>query len=263
MDIRKQEIDRGTAFDFGKTAEDYAKYRDIYPPQFYDDIVQRGLCIRGQKVLDLGTGTGVLPRAMYHHGAEWFGTDISPEQIEQAKRLAENVGMDIDFSVASAEETAFPDSTFDIVTSVECYWYFDPERAYPNIARMLRPNGVMLILYMGWQSFEDRIAGESEKMILQYNPNWTGSGDYKRPIAVPDAAYRDFTLESHWEYDLPVHFTRDSWHGRMRASRGVGASLPPEQLAKWDTDHRALLERIAPPEFDILHYAAGAILRKK
>ena len=92
MDIKDSRIDAGKAFDWGKTSEYYAKYRDIYPEEFYKKVVDRGLCIKGQKVLDLGTGTGVLPRNMYKYGAEWTGTDISPEQIEQAKRLASEAG---------------------------------------------------------------------------------------------------------------------------------------------------------------------------
>ena len=62
-------------------------------------------------------------------------------------------------------------------------------------------------------------------------------------------------------FDLPVHFTRENWHGRMRACRGVGASLNPEQLAAWDSDHRNMLETLAPEEFDILHYAAITVLK--
>ena len=53
--------------------------------------VDRDLCIKGQKVLDLGTGTGVLPRNMYRHGADWVGCDISPEQIEQARNLLNGI----------------------------------------------------------------------------------------------------------------------------------------------------------------------------
>ena len=65
MDITDKRIDEGKAFDWGKTSEFYAKYRDIYPDQFYQKVADRGLCVKGQKVLDLGTGTGVLPRNMY------------------------------------------------------------------------------------------------------------------------------------------------------------------------------------------------------
>ena len=49
-------IDGGKPFDWGKTSQDYAKYRDIYPEIFYQKIADRGLCVKGQKVLDIGTG---------------------------------------------------------------------------------------------------------------------------------------------------------------------------------------------------------------
>ena len=55
MDIKDNRIDAGKAFDWGKTSEFYAKYRDIYPDVFYQKVADRGLCVKGQKVLDLGT----------------------------------------------------------------------------------------------------------------------------------------------------------------------------------------------------------------
>ncbi|MBU3876706.1 hypothetical protein HGO97_012910 [Faecalicatena sp. AGMB00832] len=58
MEIKNSSIDSGKAFDWGKTSADYAKYRDIYPDVFYKKILDRNLCIAGQNVLDLGTGTG-------------------------------------------------------------------------------------------------------------------------------------------------------------------------------------------------------------
>lgn len=47
----------------------------------------------------------------------------------------------------------------------------------------------------------------------------------------------------------------------MKACRGVGASLPLEQVKAWEKEHRALLERIAPEKFEILHYGAIAGLQ--
>ena len=46
--LKNQNIDHGKEFDWGNASKDYAKYRDIYPKEFYQKIVDLGLCIRGQ-----------------------------------------------------------------------------------------------------------------------------------------------------------------------------------------------------------------------
>ena len=263
MEITDNRIDAGKAFDWGRTSEEYARYRDIYTQEFYQKIVDRGLCVESQNVLDIGTGTGVLPRNMYRYGARWTGTDISPEQIEQARKLSAAAGMKIDFEAVSTEEIEFPAGTFDVITACQCFWYFDHERVMPKLAELLKPNGKLLILYMAWLPYEDRIASASEELVLKYSPKWSGAGETRHPIWIPDVAYEYFDLEDHEEYDLLVPFTKESWHGRMKACRGVGASLSAEELRQWDAEHRLLLDEIAPEEFEVLHYAALAVLRKR
>lgn len=263
MEIKDERIDSGKAFDWGKTSQDYAQYRDIYPEEFYKRIVERGLCIKGQKVLDLGTGTGVLPRHMYPYGATWSGVDISPEQITQAKRIADQENMKIDFQAVSAEEINYPDETFDVITACQCFWYFDHDKVIPHLAKLLKPGGKLLILYMAWLPYEDVIAGQSEALALKYNPQWSGARETKHPIEIPDIAYHYFDLEDHEEYELNVPFTKQTWHGRMKTCRGIGASLTEDELLRWDSEHRALLDRSALDHFEIKHYAALAVLRKK
>ena len=263
MEITDNRIDSGKAFDWGRTSKEYAKYRDIYPEVFYKKIIDRGLCTAGQKVLDLGTGTGVLPRNMYRYGAKWVGCDISPEQIEQAKALSREGNMKIDFRAISTENVDFPDESFDVITACQCFWYFEHEKVMPKLSKLLKKDGRVLILYMAWLPFEDKIAGASEELVQKYSPNWSGAGETRHPIWIPDIAYEYFEMEDHEEYDLIVPFTRELWHGRMKACRGVGASLSEEELGKWDAEHRDLLDRIAPEKFDVLHYAALAVLKKK
>lgn len=60
-----------------------------------------------------------------------------------------------------------------------------------------------------------------------------------------------------------MHFTRESWNGRMKACRGVGASLSESEIEQWEKEHMELLRNIAPNEFDVLHYAAVAELKVK
>lgn len=261
MSIIDKNIDNGKAFDWGKISEDYAKFRDIYPQIFYDKIVDRNLCIENQTVLDLGTGTGVIPRNMYKYGAKWIGTDISENQIEQAKILSK--GMNIDYYNTSTENIEFPNNYFDVITACQCFWYFNHELIMPKLYQILKPQGRILILYMAWLPFEDKIAGESEKLILKYNPDWSGCGEIIHPIFIPECYNEKFEMVYHEEYPLKVHFTQESWNGRMKACRGVGASLSQDEIKKWEMEHMELLNRIAPSEFDIIHYAALAELKKK
>ena len=256
-------IDSGKAFDFGRTSEDYARYRDIYPEIFYQKIVDKGLCITGQSVLDLGTGTGVLPRNMYRYGAKWTGTDISPEQIEQARKLSEKIGMNIAFQVVSAEQTDFLSETFDVITACQCFWYFDHEKVSPKLHRLLKNDGRLLVLYMAWLPYEDTIAKKSEEIVLKYSPKWSGAGETRHPISIPDVVYDYFEMESHEEYDLMIPFTRESWHGRMKTCRGVGASLSSKELLAWENEHKTMLESETPKQFEVLHYVAMAVLKKK
>lgn len=254
MEIRNNRIDGGQPFDWGRTSQQYAKYRDIYPDMFYKKIVDMGLCIKGQKVLDLGTGTGVLPRNMTKYGAKWTGIDISANQIHMARELSE--GMDIHYIVSSIEDLKLPDASFDVITACQCFWYFDHKAIVKKLYRLLKPNGHLLVMQMDWLPFEDSIAMASEELVLKYNPNWSGAKEVRHKVKI-DACYEPYFIRTKDEiFDLDVPFTKDSWAGRIYACRGVGASLSPEEIEKFNKEHHDLLNTIAPEQFTVLHFAA-------
>ncbi len=267
--MQLEHIDQGKAFDWGKVSEAYAKFRDIYPPAFYQKILDLGLCGSGQRVLDLGTGTGVLPRALYPHGAKFTGVDIAENQIAQARQLSQ--GKDIDYIISPAEEIDFPDCAFDTVLACQCFTYFDKARLLPRLHRMLKEDGRFAVLSLFWLPGESEIAAGSEALVLRYNPAWNGAG-FQRityetdgwPTGLPrlDPNW-GFELETACGFDLPVGFTRESWHGRIIACRGIGASaLTPEQIAAFEKDHLSYLET-QPEAFDIPHSASFIVLRKR
>lgn len=61
-------------------------------------------------------------------------------------------------------------------------------------------------------------------------------------------------LVSQEEFRVDVPFARESWHGRMRACRGVGASMSSEELKIWDDEHWKMLMKSTPEKFNIKHY---------
>ncbi len=263
MSISLKNIDNGNSFDWGKTSEDYAKYRDIYPKAFYQKLAKLSIGVKGQHVLDLGTGTGVLPRNMYDYGAKWTGTDISENQITYAKRLSAEAGMDISYFVSSAENINFPDKTFDVITACQCFMYFDKNIILPKIYKMLKENGHFAVLFMAWLPDESEIARKSEELVLKYNPSWSGGHMTRYQLTTPPWCGDLFEPANILTYDLPVSFTRDSWHGRMKACRGIGASsLSADEIAAWEQEHMAYLQTV-PETFDVLHYVTILDLMKK
>ena len=62
---------------------------------------------------------------------------------------------------------------------------------------------------------------------------------------------------------MDIPFTREGWHGRMRACRGVGASMNEEELKGWDNEHMQMLMDTAPEELTLKHYVSIAELQVK
>ncbi len=98
---------------------------------------------------------------------------------------------------------------------------------------------------------------------MKYSPNWSGAGETMHEISISKEYDEYFERVYHDEFKINVHFTKESWNGRMKACRGVGASLDEIQLKQWEKEHLALLDKIAPNEFDVLHDVAIAEYKKK
>lgn len=244
--MKQKAIDNGQVFDFGKTAEAYAAYRDIYPKELYARLRSLGVAADGTAWLDLGTGTGILPKNLYHPKAWITGVDISPEQIAFARKEAAEMGRDIRYLVSPAESTGLPDGGFDVITAAQCFWYFDRDRMRQEIRRLLKPGGTFIKVYMTY-TLDDPIAAESHRLVKTMNPCWpSGTSGLKD---IHDDLFPGRQTESFYA-DLP--FTRESWHGRMCACRGTLASMEENVLAEWEQAHRAFLQS-CPERFTIRH----------
>ena len=244
--MEKITVDDGKAFDFGKTSKAYAKYRDIYPEEVFEKLHEIGVGVQGSRRLDLGTGTGVIPRGLAKYGADIVATDISEQQITEAIALSKDYS-NIKYEVLAAEDISYPEHSFDAVTACQCFWYFDPNTVVPVIKSLLKPGGVFLKLYMSYLK-EESIAQDSNSIVKRINGNWKGASP-----ALQDLNTHYFE-DPHTETMLvDIPFTRESWHGRMMASRGVMASMNAKQLVQFDAEHRKMLEEKYPEKFTVRH----------
>jgi len=257
----QNKIDNGGEFDFGKTSLDYSKFRDIYPKSMYEKLYAFGIGHKGQKILDLGTGTGVFPRAMYSYGAKFIGVDIAEEQIKYAKKLSEN--MNILYKICSAESTGLGSDEFDIITSVQSFIYFDREKVVPEIKRLLKNNGKMVVAWMAWLPHESKIAEETEKLVLKYNPKWNGCGYKRSDNSSLNIAPETFEAEQEINYTENLEFNYETWAGRTRACRGVSATLPEGVVQEFNNEHLELLKGLTKEPFEIIHEIKISIFKIK
>ncbi len=250
---RDENIDAGRENDWSKTSEDYAQHRPGPPESFYQRLAVMGIGTPDQRILDLGTGTGHLARAFAKQGCRVAGVDLAAGQIEAAKELARDQAVEVDFRIAPAEETTHENSSFDVVTANQCLLYFDLPQAILEMRRVLRPDGQIMISYFTPLPRLDPLVAATEGLVLKHNPDWSAA-DWSGQIPIhPTWSREAFDMSCYFYYDEPIPFTQDSWRGRMRAHRGVSATLSPNEVARFDTDLATLLEETTRPEFTVLH----------
>ncbi len=251
--MTRHPIDGGQPIDWGRTSEAYAKYRPGYPDEFFDRLVTLGVGTPGQRVLDLGTGTGVLARAFAARGARVTGVDVSRAQIRMAKALTAEAGLEIDYLESKAEDIAFPPGCFDLVSAGQSWLYFDANALLPKVLDVLAPNGRLVLTHLLWLPQRDAIAQASEELVLKHNPSWSAANYDGVLPPMFDWALSTLKLECYHVMERRMPFTRDAWRGRFLACRGIGASLPSAQIEAFDKEHDALLRTLTGDSFSVLH----------
>ncbi len=234
---------------FGKTAKDYARHRQGFPSCFFDGLLENSTIKPGDRLIDLGTGTGTLARGFAHRGCIVTGIDPAPELLEQARQLAMDEGCMPEFSVGTAENTGLEAGIADVVTAGQCWHWFNPQTATAEIKRILKPEGILIIAHFDWLPLKGNVVEATEQLIKSFNPQWNmdkGTGIYPEwPRHLGEANFSDITTCS---YDINAIYTPEDWRGRIRASAGIAASLSDENVADFDAALKARLETDFPGE---------------
>lgn len=127
---------------FSDRADSYARYRPDYPADAVTAVAGGLGCAPEPIAADLGAGTGISSWQLAERGIFVYALEPNQEmrlRIRPHPRIAP-----VD---AAAESIPLEDSSIDLVTAFQAFHWFDPARALPEIARVLRPRGRLALVW--------------------------------------------------------------------------------------------------------------------
>ena len=120
----------------------YAAFRPHYPQQLYDFIFQH--VKKFNTALDIATGNGQVAAALAKKFKEVHATDISEKQLANAPQLP-----NVFYKAEPAEQTSFASNYFDLITVAQAVHWFQFEKFYTEINRILKKDGLLIIAGYG------------------------------------------------------------------------------------------------------------------
>lgn len=170
MIVNRDEESRGPATSFALVAEAYSHGRPGYPDEATRWLVGES----PRDVLDLGAGTGKLTRSLVSLGHRVTAVEPLTEMLELLPAAAPGAFA----MLGSAEVIPLPDASADVVTAAGAFHWFDHAVALPEIARVLRPQGRLGVV---WNTRDDREPWVAE-LSRTIGAETVARGDAEAPI---------------------------------------------------------------------------------
>jgi SAM-dependent methyltransferase len=223
-----------------------------------------GAGIRGQRVLDLATGTGFLGRGFACRECDVTGLDISLALMLEARRLDAEARVAMRYVRARSEHLPFRPRSFDLVCAGQAWHWFDRAGAAGEAMRVLHPGGRLVIAHFDWIPLPGNVVEATEQLILKHNPDWKLAGGLgMHPRWPRDVAIAGFTDIETFSFDVMASYSHEAWRGRIRASAGVGGTLSAKRVAEFDAELAAILKQRFPQDPMGVHHRTFALICRR
>src|SRR5580658_6316534 len=151
----------GRAFD--EVAAEYDRNRPTYPDELVDRACEVAGIGDGDRVLEIGCGTGQLTRSLLARGLRVTALEPGDRLVRLAQENLKDAG-DVELVHARLEDTQLPRERYEAVFSASAIHWVDPDLGWRKIADALAPHGTLaLIQYFGLQ--EQRSVDDQQALL--------------------------------------------------------------------------------------------------
>ena len=233
---------------FSSRATVYAQYRPAYPKELYAYLAS--LAPHHRFAWDCGTGNGQAALGLSDYFDHVVATDASNEQLAHAPQNPR-----VEYKAARAEESGLTGASAALVTSAVAIHWFDLDRFYAEVRRVLVPGGIIAAWCYSLPSTAEAIDAILKRLFHETLAGyWPERFHYVKeqyttlPFPFQELAAPPFTMKTTWSLEQVLGFI-NSWSGATNYEKREGRSLvhliEPEIARAWgSTSERTLTWQI-------------------
>lgn len=226
---------------FSGHSQDYAKFRPHYPKELFSYL--SSLVAEREQAWDCGTGNGQAAIELANYFSCVRATDPSMKQLESATTHEKVI-----YSQAKAEDSGLNDQSVSLVTVAQAFHWFEQDRFFSEVRRVVRPKGVMAI----WCYELAEIQPDVDAVMMKLYDGILGPY-WEKERKLVDEGYRKvhfpferivspvFDMKAHWSLEHYIGYL-GTWSGRQNFLKKEGYDplelLFPEFEKAWGMDSK-------------------------
>jgi SAM-dependent methyltransferase len=235
---------------FDRAAEDYQRTRPVCPPELFDDLIDRAGLRAGDRVIEIGCGTGQATVPLAERGLAVTAVELGASLAAVARRrLAAFPAAEV--VTSSFEDWRPPGIPADAVVAVNSLHWIDPQLRYSKPHELLRPGGAMVVAGCLWA----RVAG-AQPFWAEVDQDYQAVGFGGEPPPPPEQigpqhfpaeAANFFAETASSVYPFEVRYGSDDYLANLATQSGTQA-MGEERSADFLARVRHRLESYGWPE---------------
>lgn len=197
---------------FSTQSNEYAKFRPTYPPALIQEIIS--LCPSLNLAWDAGTGNGQFANLLSPYFARVVATDISEKQLANAVQKP-----NIEYSISDSTTVNIADHHCDLVTVAQAVHWFNFDKFYAEVRRVLKKDGMLALISYGLLHSEPKV---NEIILDFYNNTLRNCWDPERryideeyktiPFPFEEIRLKPHSMPYTWNIDQLIGFF-STWSG--------------------------------------------------